>query len=289
MLRYNLKDKNIKGWGILVIIISLLIGFIAAFIGSLVGLGGGIVLVPTMLFLHEHVDALAWATPQAIVGISLVTMVFTGMSSSVAYLKMKRVDVKTGFIFLAGSIPGSIFGSWLNTKFDVNQFSLYFGILMIIIFLSMLINREKIAEKRKEKGTKETRTFELDGELHTYHVPVLPALILAVIVGMLSGLFGIGGGTISVPAMILFFGIPVQVAIGTSMFIILFISIFSASTHIYLGHIEWAYVLFFVIGSYIGGTVGARTSALFKGKTLEWFLRIVILVAAIRLMFDSLS
>lgn len=89
--------------------------------------------------------------------------------------------------------------------------------------------------------------------------------------------------------MILLFGIPVQVAIGTSMFIIFFISIVSASTHIALGHIAWAYVAFFVIGSYIGGTVGAKTSARFKGKTLEWFLRIVILIAAIRLMFESIS
>src|SRR5690625_1703317 len=148
----------------LVIAISLIIGFIAAFIGSLVGLGGGIVLVPTMLFLHEHVDALAWATPQAIVGISLVTMVFTGMSSSLAYLKMKRVAVKTGFIFLIGSIPGSILGSWLNTKFNVNQFSLYFGMLMVVIFILMLVDREKLARNKKTKVTKQTRTFELDGE-----------------------------------------------------------------------------------------------------------------------------
>lgn len=273
----------------MVILLALLIGFFAAFVGSLVGLGGGIVLVPTMLLLHEFVPAFSWATPQAIVGISLVTMVFTGLSSTLTYLKMKRVDVKTGFIFLIGSIPGSIIGSWLNTKFNVEQFSLYFGLLMVIIFFLMLIDRNKLQRNKQIKETKLTRKFELDGEIYTYHVSVVPAFLLALIVGMLSGLFGIGGGTISVPAMILFFGIPVQVAIGTSMFIILFISIVSASTHIALGHIVWAYVAFFVIGSYIGGTVGARTSALFKGKTLEWFLRIVILIAAIRLMVDSLT
>lgn len=273
----------------LVIIIALVVGFLAAFVGSLVGLGGGIVLVPTMLFLSEFVPALDWATPQTIVGISLVTMVFTGLSSSIAYLKLKRVDIQMGLLFLVGSIPGSIVGSWLNTKFDVSNFSLYFGILMVIIFLFMLIDREKLARNTEIQVTDRTRTFEVDGEVHQYNVPVIPALILAVAVGMLSGLFGIGGGTISVPAMILLFGIPVQVAIGTSMFIILFISIVSSTTHIFLGNIEWAYVAFFVIGSYIGGTVGARTSALFKGKTLEWFLRIVILIAAARLMFDGLS
>src|SRR5699024_7989099 len=235
------------------------------------------------------VPALAWATPQTIVGISLVTMVFTGLSSSIAYLKLRRVDIQMGLLFLVGSIPGSVLGSWLNTKFDVSNFSLYFGILMVVIFLFMLIDREKLARNTELQITERTRTFELDGEIHQYNVPIIPALILAVAVGMLSGLFGIGGGTISVPAMILLFGIPVQVAIGTSMFIILFISIVSSTTHIFLGHIPWAYVLFFVVGSYIGGTVGAKTGAMFKGKTLEWFLRIVILIAAARLMFDGLS
>ncbi|HLS22401.1 MAG TPA: sulfite exporter TauE/SafE family protein [Pseudogracilibacillus sp.] len=273
----------------IVIVIALVIGYLAAFIGSLVGLGGGIVLVPSMLFLSEYVPALDWATPQTIVGISLVTMVFTGLSSSIAYMRLRRVDVQMGVLFLIGSIPGSILGSWLNSKFDVSKFSLYFGILMIVIFLFMLIDREKLARNRQPKITKKTRTFELDGKTYQYNVPIIPALILAVAVGMLSGLFGIGGGTISVPAMILLFGIPVQVAIGTSMFIILFISIVSSSTHIFLGNIEWAYVAFFVVGSYLGGTSGARVSTLFKGKTLEWFLRIVILIAAVRLMIDGLS
>lgn len=273
----------------LVIIIALLVGFIAAFIGSLVGLGGGTILVPSMLFLSGFIPALDWVTPQSIVGISLLTMVFTGLSSSLAYLRLKRVDIGMGLLFLAGSIPGSIFGPWLNTKFDLSNFSLYFGIVMIIILLFMLIDREKLARNKEIEITNRTRTFELDGKVHRYNVSIIPALILAIVVGMLSGLFGIGGGTISVPAMILFFGTPVQIAVGTSMFIILFISIISSTTHIILGNIEWAYVAFFIIGSYIGGTVGARTSALFKGKTLEWFLRIVIFIVAVRLMYEGLS
>ena len=72
------------------------------------------------------------------------------------------------------------------------------------------------------------------------------------------------------------------------MFMIFFISLISSTTHIYLGHIVWKYVIFFIIGSYIGGTAGARMSKWFKGKTLEWILRIVILIAAIRLILEGL-
>jgi len=271
----------------IIIFIAIIIGFLSAFVGSLVGLGGGIIFVPAMLFLYDNFANFSWANPQAIVGISLITMVFTGLSSTLAYYKLRRVDIKTGVLFLIGSLPGSVFGSWINTKLETNDFSLYFGILMLVIFFMMLIDREKLVKQKKLEITDQTRSFTIDGETFQYNVTVLPALILSFMVGMLSGLFGIGGGTISVPAMILFFGIPVQIAIATSMFMIFFISIFSATTHIVLGHIVWSYVLFFVIGSYIGGTVGAKTSKLFKGKTLEWILKIVIVIAAIRLIIES--
>lgn len=269
------------------ILLSLIIGFLSAFVGSLVGLGGGTIFVPAMLFLYESVDSFSWADPQAIVGISLVTMVFTGMSSTLAYIKLRRVDIHTGLIFLIGSLPGSVFGAWLNTILNADDFSLYFGILMIIIFLMMMIDREKLMKNKTIEITQRTRTFEIDGETYQYNVNYTPAFIMSFIVGALSGLFGIGGGTISVPAMILFFGIPVQIAIATSMLMIFVISVISSTTHIIMGHIIWKYVIFFIIGSYIGGTVGARASKLFKGKTLEWMLKIVILIAAIRLIYGS--
>lgn len=272
----------------MVILLCILIGFLSAFIGSLVGLGGGIIFVPAMLFLYEQFASFSWANPQAIVGISLVTMIFTGLSSTIAYYQQKLVDVKTGLIFLIGSIPGSVTGSWINTKLNTADFSLYFGILMIIIFSLMFIDRNKLNKNKPLQVTKNTRYFELEGETYQYNVSYIPAFILSFIVGMLSGLFGIGGGTISVPAMMLFFGIPVKVAVATSMFMIFFISLFSASTHIMLGHIVWAYVIFFVIGSYLGGTVGAKTSRYLKSKTLEWILRIVILFVAIRLIVESI-
>lgn len=268
-------------------LLAIAIGFLSAFIGSLVGLGGGIILVPMMLYLHNHLSAFSWANPQAIVGISLVTMVFTGLSATLTYYKQKRVDIKTGVTFLVGSLPGIVFGSWLNSVVHADKFSLYFGILMLFIFFLMLLDREKIMRSKPIKLTKRTRTFHIDGETYQYNVNYIPALLISFIVGLLSGLFGIGGGTITVPAMLLFFGIPIQIAVSTSMFIIFFTSLIGASTHIVLGHIVWSYVLFFIIGSYIGGTVGAKTNRLLKGKTLEWILKIVIVITALQLIYES--
>ena len=273
---------------IIIILITFIIGFLSAFVGSLVGLGGGLIFVPSMLFLYDNVSSFSWATPQTIVGISLITMIFTGLSSTMAYYKLRRVDVKTGTIFLVGSLPGSIVGTWINSRLDANEFTIYFGILMFIIFLIMFIDRDKMMKNKTFIHNENTRMFKLEGQEYFYNVTMTPALVLSFFIGALSGLFGIGGGTISVPTMILIFGMPVQIAIGTSMYMILFISLISASTHIYFGHIVWKHVFFFIVGSYIGGTVGAKVSKYLKGRTLEYFLRVVIFVAAIQLIIKGL-
>src|SRR5699024_2765070 len=150
----------------------------------------------------------------------LVTMVFTGLSSALSYIKLKRVDMKTGLIFLIGSLPGSIIGSWVNNQINTDAFSLYFGILMIIIFLMMISDKKKLIKNKQIDITNLTRTLIIDGEIFQYNVNYTPAFIFSFLLDAFSGLFGIGSAMISVPAMILFFVIPVQVAIGTSMFIV---------------------------------------------------------------------
>ncbi len=81
-----------------------------------------------------------------------------------------------------------LFGSWINTKLDSGDFSLYFGILMVIIFHSCFIDRNKLVKNKPFQETKHTRYFELDGETYQYNVSYIPAFILSFIVGVLSGL-----------------------------------------------------------------------------------------------------
>lgn len=272
----------------MMILISILIGLLAAFIGSLVGLGGGIILVPSLLFLGTTTEMFSWVTPQVIVGVSLMAMMFNGLASTIGYLQLKRVDIKTGLLFLSGSIPGSFAGAKLNVFIDTNHFSLYLGLLMIVIFILLFIDRDKLSSGKTLKLSERTRTFKIGQEVYQYNVHPFPAFILSFVVGLISSLFGISGGSIIVPSMILFFGIPVEIAIGTSMFMIFFISLISAMTHAFLGHMMWKYVAFFMIGAYLGGFFGSKIGPRLKGNFLVWLLRIIVLIAAIRLIVDGL-
>ncbi|MFC3041383.1 sulfite exporter TauE/SafE family protein [Virgibacillus xinjiangensis] len=271
----------------MVFVICLIIGLMTSFVGSLAGLGGGIIFVPSLLILSGYMEAFSWATPQVIVGMSLVAMVFTALSSALSYYKKGRVDVRTGLLLLSGSIPGGILGAWLNQFIETDQFLLFFGILMIIISLLFLFRRATLS-RTSNKG-RGVRTFWLDGRTYQYKVTFWPAFLLSLFVGTVSGLFGIGGGSIMVPAMILIFGLPAHLATATSMFMILFQSMIGAGTHIALGHIMWQYAVFFIPGAWIGGRLGASLNQRLHGRTLEWILRLLLIVIGIRMILQGVS
>ncbi|WP_245745309.1 sulfite exporter TauE/SafE family protein [Lentibacillus persicus] len=254
----------------MIYVICLIIGVAAAFAGSLVGMGGGVILIPSLLFLYQYSDAFAWAVPQVIVGISLITMVFTAFASTISYVRNKRINLKIGLLFLTGSIPGGIIGAWLNQFINADYFSLYFGILMIVLSFLFLIKREIRTDDSPQK------------------TPVISVFLISLLIGAISGLFGIGGGAMIVPAMLFLFGLSIHTATATSMFVILFISIMSAGTHIALGHVVWEYVIVFIIGAWIGGTLGAKANQLIDSNILEWILRLMLIVVGIRLIIEGL-
>src|SRR5690625_5676791 len=103
-------------------VMMILASMLAVFFGSLVGLGCGMILVPILIILHNNVTGFEWVTTQTIVGIALVAMIFTALSSLRAYMIIKTVDYKTGAILLTGTIPGSIIGTLLNGTLDSTYF-----------------------------------------------------------------------------------------------------------------------------------------------------------------------
>jgi len=123
-------------------IVLAILGLIAAILGSIMGLGGGIIIVPSLMILSEHSSILNGITPQIAVGTSLLVMIFTGLSSTIAYFKQKKVDVQSGLIFFIGSGPGALFGVWLNKDINVDVFLIAFGAFIVFVsFILMIRNR----------------------------------------------------------------------------------------------------------------------------------------------------
>ncbi|RHW42659.1 sulfite exporter TauE/SafE family protein [Neobacillus notoginsengisoli] len=269
-------------------ILIVFIGLAASSLGSLIGLGGGIIVVPALLYITT-LGILPDITPREIVGTSLFTMIFTGMSSTIGYIKHKTIDYKSGLIFLAGSAPGGIFGAWMIKNLDAHAFNLYFGLFVLFVSVVMVLrNKIKPIPYNKESGY--TRTFtDMSGQTFEYGYNPVVGILISVAIGFISGLFGVGGGSLMVPAMILFFYFPPHVAVATSMFMIFLSSIISSVAHISLGNIHWMYALALIPGAWIGAQVGVYLNSRLKSKTIVMILRAILIIIGIRLIYEGLT
>ncbi|WP_188206598.1 sulfite exporter TauE/SafE family protein [Alkalibacillus aidingensis] len=275
----------------MVFILLFVVGLISSFIGSIAGLGGGVIFVPALLFLAEFNEGFTWVNPQNVVAMSLIVMVFTGLSATLTFLKRKRVDVYSGSLFLTGSIPGALTGVYVNQFVAIDTFQLYFGLLMLLV-VSMFFVKKKLLKNPSEPIEKTgrfyvNRTFDLSGKETSYSYSMIVGIMIAFFVGMMSGLFGVGGGSLMVPAMILLFGFPAHIAAPTSMFMIFFSSMVSSSAHIVAGNVLWLYTLASIPGAWLGGYLGAVVNQRLNSRVIEWILRIIMIVIGIRLIIQS--
>lgn len=272
----------------MVFIVMALVGIVSGIVGALIGLGGGVILVPALLFLGTGFAFFPELSPQQIVGLSVIMMIFTGLSSTLAYMKVGTVDYKSGIIFFAGSAPGTVIGAFVNKNLDLPSFNLYFGILLVLLSLLLLIRGYLKEVHWFVDNGRQTTFIDKQQKEYVYGYPIWFALLLTFFVGFASGLFGIGGGSILVPAMILLFLFPPHVAIGTSMFMVFLSAIVNSITHISLGHVPWIYTVAVVPGAYIGAKVGASLNKRLNSEMLVTILRLVLLVLGLRSIYEGI-
>ena len=114
------------------------IGLFVGFIGTLIGAGGGFILVPVLLLLFPQLQ------PEQVTSISLAIVFFNASSGSFAYAKMKRIDYKTAFIFAAATVPGAIMGALFTSALPKHTFDLILGALLILIAVFLLTKMKAV-------------------------------------------------------------------------------------------------------------------------------------------------
>lgn len=273
---------------ILQILILISIGLAAGTVGSLIGLGGGIIIVPMLLNIDHFLSAFSTVPIHVAVGTSLITIVFSSLSSTLSYHKQKRIDYKSGILFLIGSIPGSLLGTYINSLLNTERFTLFFGIFLICISAFLFVS-SKLNKKSKEVHRGIIRTYTNDeGEAYTYSYSLPLAISLSICIGIISGLFGIGGGILLVPMMAFLFGFPPQLAVATSMFVVMFTTLGSSISYITLGEVNFYYILLLIPGAWFGGKIGAYINQKLKTETIALILRLVVLFYGIKLIIENI-
>ncbi|PSL44436.1 hypothetical protein B0H94_10847 [Salsuginibacillus halophilus] len=269
-------------------VLLFVVGITAGAIGSLMGLGGGIIIVPALLMIGEYTSWLQGITPQNAVGTSLLIMVATGLASTLAYVKQRTVDLQAGAIFFGGSGPGALVGVWLNQGLDADAFFVYFGIFVVFVSFILMVRHRLKPLPLKTDGIQRTYIND-NGKETAYGFSILPAVSISFIVGMVSGLFGIGGGTLMVPAMILLFGFPPHFAVATSMFMILLSALISSGAHALLGNVEWLYAVVLIPAAWFGAKLGAAFNQRLSSERLVFVFRLFLIIIGLRLIWQGVT
>lgn len=268
--------------------VLLITGFTIGTIGTLIGAGGGFILVPLLLLTHPQFS------PETVTAISIVIVAANAISGSVAYSRSGRVDFKAGLLFALFTIPGSVLGVYSTKYIPHTVFNIVFGVLLLSLSAFLLLKREDTDHLRqgsadKKKGQRFAVLTDHENTVYRYTYNVYTGAAISVIVGYLSPLLGIGGGIIHVPAMVHWLRFPVHIATATSHFILSVMATVSVIVHALQGNYNDPYILRMVawlcIGVVLGAQLGAWLSHKIKGMAIVRALAICLAVVAIRLLW----
>lgn len=206
-------------------------------------------------------------------GTSLAVVFFNALSGTIAYIRQKKVYYDAAIRFSVATLPGAILGSYFSYYFTSRIFYISFGVLLIIIAgLLYLRGRADIVETSDVGNLKYNRTL---------------GMLMSVLVGFLSSIFGIGGGIIHVPTMICLLGFPTHVATATSHFVLVFSAFFGVLSYYFWGQILVTPAIVIGIGSILGAQLGAYLSLKTKAKSITILLCIALVALGIRMIIGN--
>ena len=237
--------------------------------------------MPILLFLYPD------ETPATITSITLTVAFFNALSGSIAYSRLKRIDYRSGLLFSLVAVPGAIVGALIINFLSRGVFQYVFGSLLLVIAAYLLVRPEKkIVGNILLKWQTVRNITDSNHNVHRYSFNLPLAMTIAFFVGIVSGLLGIGGGIIHVPAMtqILFF--PVHIATATSHFVVAISTFAAIDTHLISGTFtsDIGRVVVLSAGAVIGAQFGARLSQKVKGSLIVRLLAIGLVIVALRLL-----
>ncbi len=254
--------------------------FVGAF-GTLIGVAGGFILIPILLFLYPH------EPPAVITSMTLTVVLFNATSGSLAYARLKRVDFLSGLQFSMTAVPGAVLGAILTNYLSRGLFQHIFGAVLLLVSLYLLMRPESRLKMGSHLPGSYTRVVtDSHNQTYTYSYNRPLAITFAFFVGVVAGLLGIGGGIIHVPLMTQLLFFPVHIATATSHFVVAITALAAVVTHFIDGTMTegLSRALVIAIGAAIGAQAGARFSKRVSGPWIVRLLGMGLGVVALRLL-----
>jgi len=271
------------------------LGLVIGAFGTLIGAGGGFILVPVLLLVYPQEKT------ELITTISLAVVFFNALSGSAAYARMKRIDYKSGAIFAVATVPGAILGAISTAYLRRGVFDLIFGILMIVAGIYLWFSHKEEPSMTPQHdasvASNSRRLFWIkrdlvddDGVRYHYEFNPSVGIVLSVFVGFVSSLLGVGGGFIHVPILVRLLNFPVHIATATSHFVLAIMALTGTLVHVAQGVFVQGVrrTILLSIGVVVGAQFGAMLSNRVGGKLIIRGLAVALAFVGLRLIVSQL-
>ena len=232
-------------------------------------------------------------SPPAAAATSLVVVTLNAASGSLSYVRGGRVDVRTGLVLAAGTVPGAFVGPWISERTPERAFKLAFATFLVAMAAALLLKPERTAEPAPPapalgRARRIYRRFtDRAGVSFDYSYSLPAALTLSFLVGILSSMFGVGGGIVHVPAMIHLMGFPVHIATATSFFVLAITATMGVLEYARRDYIVWPLAAAIGLGVVVGAQLGVWVSHRLHGRRIVRLLTLAIFGLAVRLFWDA--
>ncbi len=271
--------------------VAFLVSILAGLFGALLGLGGGVIVIPALTLLLK-VDM------RFAIGASIVAVIATSSGSAASYVRERLSNLRIGMLLEMFTTTGAVCGAWLSGLFPVKCLYLIFAGVLAFTAVAMFLKKREVASDRPGAGCRLADRLQLHGDFYdqgrgqriAYRVSRTPiGLAMSWLAGNLSGLLGIGGGILKVPAMNLGMRMPLKVSTATSNFTIGVTAAAGAGVHFARGNIDPFVAAPVAAGVVIGARIGSHLLSRIQSRYLRIVFIFVLLYTAAQMVLKGMK
>ena len=245
--------------------------FAASLVSSIVGQGGGVLYTPIQVWFKSTIYQSATT--------SLFLIMVMSFSSSITFIKGGRIDWPLALVLESVTTVSAFIGGIFSNRFEENILLFILAVTITIAALPLALNMKRRHDKRPCIGGPMLWRRITNGQ--QYCVNLLIAIPVSITAGLVSGMVGVGGGILKVAAMVLLLGVPVEIAVASSSFMVGITAMGGFAGHVISGVWEWKTAIPLAVVVFFGAQIGSRISVGLDKKRLERVLGILLLCIAL--------
>jgi uncharacterized membrane protein YfcA len=249
--------------------------------GTVVGIGGGPLLVPILHFMY------AWPI-EDVVASSLFVVLLNATSGSIGYARQRRIDVTGGIGLSLAAMPGAVLSGLVHHLVQIPFFDGIFAVFLLGLagYTVLRVDRfDQLAVRRRRSTAGLRRVVIVDAfrERHVFYSDQTLGITLNLVLGFLAGFLGIGGGVLQVPILVFLLDYPIHIATATSHFVTMLTAAFALAPNIVLGNVHFWATAWLGVGVVVGAQLGAKLALKLRSNAILYLFAAILVAFALKL------